>query len=94
VDADLTAAVGSRAPVLIVLGSLLIGGIAGSLLGLEVRLEALGGTLQRRLTRGGTGGHARFVEGFVGASILFCVGPLAVLGSLQDGSAQASTSWR
>jgi hypothetical protein len=84
-DADFTAAVGTSAPVLIVLGSLLIGGIAGSLLGLEVRLEALGGTLQRRLTRGGTGGHARFVEGFVGASILFCVGPLAILGSLQDG---------
>jgi uncharacterized membrane protein YqgA involved in biofilm formation len=85
VDADLTAAVGSSAPVLIVLGSLLIGGIAGSLLGLEARLETLGGTLQQRLTRGGTAGHARFVEGFVGASILFCVGPLAVLGSLQDG---------
>ena len=84
-DADFTAAVGSSAPVLIVLGSLLLGGIAGSLLGLEARLEALGGTLQRRLTRGGAAGHARFVEGFVGASILFCVGPLAVLGSLQDG---------
>ena len=87
-DADLAAAVGSSAPVLIVLGSLLVGGIVGSLLGLESRLEALGGTLQRRLTRGGRSGQGRFVEGFVAASLVFCIGPLAVLGALQDGLGQ------
>ena len=52
-DPALSAAVGDAAPVLIVLGALLIGGIAGSLLRLEARLEGLGGWLQRRHSRVG-----------------------------------------
>jgi uncharacterized membrane protein YqgA involved in biofilm formation len=79
-------AVGSGWTVLVVLGAVLIGGIAGSLLRIEDRLEGLGGALQRRL--GGKGAdedRQRFIEGFVDASLLFCVGPLAILGSLQDG---------
>ena len=79
------AAVGSSATLLIVLGALLLGGIPGSLLRLEDRLEGLGGRLQARLQRGGGQERARFVEGFVSASLLFCVGPLAVLGPLSDG---------
>jgi uncharacterized protein len=88
-DADLVAEVGGAAPVLVVLGSLLLGGIAGSLLRLEARLEGLGGTLQQLLVRG-AGGESRrkFVEGFVTASLLFCVGPLTILGSLSDGLGQ------
>lgn len=88
-DADLVAEVGGSAPVLVVLGSLLLGGIAGSLLRLEARLEGLGGTLQQLLVRG-AGGESRrkFVEGFVTASLLFCVGPLTILGSLSDGLGQ------
>ena len=79
-------AVGSGGPVLIVLGAVLVGGIVGSLLRLEARLESFGGWLRRRFVRGDDtdGGH-RFVEGFVSASLVFCVGPLAVLGSLSDG---------
>ena len=46
----LAATVGPHAPLLIVLGSLLIGGIVGSLLRLEQRVEGLGGWLQRRLS--------------------------------------------
>ena len=90
-DPDLEAAVGSSAPMLIVLGSLLIGGIAGSILGIEDRLERFGGWLQRRLSRTlpaeGTSGtdRQRFIEGFVTASLVFCVGPLTVLGSINDG---------
>ena len=85
-DPELRAAVGDEAPLLIVLGALLLGGIAGSLLSLEVRLEGTGAWLQRRLTRQG-GGEARerFVEGYVTASLVFVVGPLTVLGSLADG---------
>jgi hypothetical protein len=65
---------------------MLIGGITGSLLRLEDRLESLGGALQRRLARdGSSAARARFVEGFVDASLLFVIGPLAVLGSLSDG---------
>ena len=86
VDADLSRLVGSSAPLLIVLGSLLIGGITGSLLRLEQRVESFGGWLQRRLA-GDTGSleRHRFIEGFVAASLLFCTGPLTILGSLQDG---------
>jgi hypothetical protein len=126
-----------------VLGSLLIGGILGSLWRIEARLEGLGESIRLRLSRrtatdagagphdgarseapgdpdstqqaartagpvdsaasgdpvdveidgaladaGGDGRHDRpntFVEGFVTASLVFCVGPLAILGSLSDG---------
>ncbi len=85
-DPVLADEVGTSAPMLIVLGSLLIGGIAGSLLRLESRVEALGGWLQRRLASGaGSAERHRFVEGFVASSLLFCTGPLTILGSLSDG---------
>jgi uncharacterized membrane protein YqgA involved in biofilm formation len=85
-DPALIASVGSSAPMLIVLGSLLLGGIIGSLLRLEQRVESLGGWLQTRLTRSGDSTERRrFIEGFVAASLLFCAGPLTVLGSLSDG---------
>ena len=85
-DPALAAKVGPHAPLLIVLGALVIGGIVGSLLRLEQRVEGLGGWLQRRLS--GTSDSAereRFAEGFVTASLVFCVGPLTVLGSISDG---------
>lgn len=71
---------------LIVLGSLLIGGIVGSLLRLEQRVESLAGYLQRKLQgRGSSAERHRFIEGFVTASLIFCTGPLTILGSLNDG---------
>jgi uncharacterized membrane protein YqgA involved in biofilm formation len=84
-DPTLTAEVGSSAPVLIVLGSVVLGGILGSLLRVEDRLEALGEAIRRRVPHGGGEERERFVEGFVAASLLFCVGPLTILGSLDDG---------
>jgi uncharacterized membrane protein YqgA involved in biofilm formation len=83
----LVAAVGGQAPVLIVLGALLLGGIAGSVLHVEDRLESLGAWLRDRLSREADTADARrrFVDGFVSASLLFCVGPLTILGSLSDG---------
>ncbi len=121
-DDSLTAAVGSGA-VLVVLGSLLVGSIAGSLLHIERRLEAAGAALQRRFSRTGRPGtrpgprvdvggrqvprasasgpgapaggdpppevdheaRERFVQGFLTASLVFCVGPLTILGSINDG---------
>lgn len=81
--------VGTAAPLLIVLGALLIGGIIGSLLQIELRLERVGGWLQRKLIRKSAGDsddkRKRFVEGFVDASLVFCIGPLAILGALNDG---------
>lgn len=84
---DLSDAVGDSAPLLIVLGALLLGGITGSLLRLEDRVEDAGRWLQRRLTRGADGSaeRQRFVEGFVVSSLVFCTGPLTILGSLNDG---------
>lgn len=85
-DAALSSYVGSSAPLLIVLGSLVLGGILGSLLRLESRVESLGGWLQSRLAGDrGTVERHRFIEGFVAASLLFCTGPLTILGSLNDG---------
>jgi uncharacterized membrane protein YqgA involved in biofilm formation len=88
-DPAFTDAVGNAAPLLIVLGALLIGGIAGSLLRVESRLEGVGRWLQRKLSRSAGGeSKSRFVEGFVDTSLIFCIGPLAVLGSLSDGLGQ------
>ena len=81
---------------LIVLGSLIIGSIVGSLLRIEERLAGLAGALQTRVarrTRSADGetsddAHAareRFIEGWLTASLLFCVGPLTILGSISDG---------
>jgi uncharacterized membrane protein YqgA involved in biofilm formation len=85
-DAGFQAAVGESGTLLVVLGALLVGGIVGSLLSLEARLESTGAWLQRRLAGEGSGeARARFVEGYVSASLVFVVGPLAVLGSLSDG---------
>jgi uncharacterized membrane protein YqgA involved in biofilm formation len=89
-DSDLSDAVGSSAPMLIVLGSVLLGGIIGSLLRIEDRLEDFGGVLQRfAVRRFGSGGDAagreRFIQGFVTSSLVFCVGPLTILGSINEG---------
>lgn len=85
-DAALVDHIGSSAPVLVVLGSVLVGGITGSLLHLEQRVEGIGGWLQRRLTaETGSAERHRFVEGFVASSLLFCTGPLTILGALNDG---------
>lgn len=88
-DPALSDAVGDSAPMLIVLGALLIGAIVGSLTRLEDRLEGLGDVLQRRLaSRGEAADHAsrdRFIQGFMTASLVFCVGPLTILGSISEG---------
>ena len=68
---------------LAILGALLIGVAVGELLRLHDGLEALGGWFQRRLARGSR--PSRIAEAFVTASIVFCVGPLTILGSLENG---------
>ncbi len=65
-----------------VLGGVLLGGIAGELLRIEDRLQALGDRLQARFAGDG---HSTVSEGFFTATLLFCVGPLTVLGSIEDG---------
>ena len=68
---------------LYILGSILIGGVIGSLWGVDRRLNDLGAALQRRFAARGGGGTVS--EAFVTAAIIFCVGPLTFLGSIQNG---------
>jgi uncharacterized membrane protein YqgA involved in biofilm formation len=80
--------------VLFPLVALILGAAVGETLRIEDRLEAVGERVRRRFAggpggpggpSGPGGGPSTFVEGFVAASLLFCVGPLTVLGSIRDG---------
>src|SRR5512144_158178 len=74
---------------IIVLGALLLGALLGEWWRIEDGLQALGVILEKRFSRGEGaaegGGSSRFVRGFLTTSLLFCVGPLTILGSIQDG---------
>lgn len=73
---------------LIPLLSLVMGTIIGELLKIEEGLNSLGERIQRKLAIWNpnlTGESQKFVTGFVSASLLFCIGPMAILGSIQDG---------
>jgi uncharacterized membrane protein YqgA involved in biofilm formation len=67
---------------IIVFGAVLLGGLVGEMIGIERWLGRLGDAAQRRFS---SGPHSRVSEGFVTTSLLFCVGPLAVIGSIQGG---------
>jgi uncharacterized protein len=88
-DDELVSAVGPGIPLLIVIGAILIGGIIGSALKIEQRLEQLGTSLQRRFAgKGSKDSKEKFITGFVNASLVFTIGPLAILGALSDGLGQ------
>jgi uncharacterized membrane protein YqgA involved in biofilm formation len=86
---DFVLAVTRSGTLLVVLAALIVGGITGSLLKIEERLENFGGWLQKK-TSGKNQGQSKekFIEGFVNASLLFTIGPMAVLGALSDGLGQ------
>ena len=75
----------SRNP-LIVIGAMLIGGIIGEALSIEARLENIGHRLQDRFKDAGN-----VAEAFVTASLLYCIGAMAIMGSIQDGLGQEPT---
>ncbi len=66
---------------IIVLISLAFGGIIGELLDIESFLERLGDALKKRTSSNA----ATFTQGFMAASLLFCVGPMAITGAIEDG---------
>ena len=75
---------------LIVLGALLIGVLLGEWWRIEDGLQSLGQWLEKRFYRKQVEGSEdvadnRFVRGFLTASLLFCIGPMTILGSIQDG---------
>src|SRR5690606_555527 len=87
-----TAAIGLQmfletANVLIGRGATGVGGSDGEWWSLAARLNGIGAWLEARVNRGGGDAEraTRFIRGFVTASLLFCVGPMAILGSTQDG---------
>ena len=71
---------GSKTLAMIV--AMALGAVVGTLLDLDGRLNKLGDTIEAKM---GPGGQGRIATGFVTASLLYCVGALAIVGSLQSG---------
>lgn len=67
--------------ILFVIGSLAVGGIIGELIGLEEWLESLGEFIKKKVKSE----SGSFVLGFVTSSLVFCIGPMTIVGSIQDG---------
>lgn len=82
-SAALNDAVGDGFAILVLLGALLIGGMLGTWLKITERFDAAGTFLNNKFNSSGE--SARFIEGFVSASLLFVIGPLAIMGSISDG---------
>lgn len=79
---ELTSTLPTGGPILVILAALLVGGFIGSGLDIERRLEIFGESLRRRI---GGDSDSNFVTGFVVSSLVFVIGPLAILGSISDG---------
>ena len=73
----------STADSLCVIVCMVVGTLLGEAINIEKRMDGVGELLRRRLVRGE--GNNRFVEGFVNASVLFCVGAMAINGSMEAG---------
>jgi len=71
---------------LIVLGSVLIGILLGEWWRIEEALEKLAIWLEAKFNKGSQGdGKEKFIKGFLTATLVFCIGPMAILGSIEDG---------
>lgn len=69
---------------LVAILSVVLGAVVGTLLDLDARLKRLGDRVEARFSKGESG-SGRLAQGFVSASLLFCVGTMAIVGSLQSG---------
>lgn len=67
---------------LLLIGSLVIGGLIGEIIGIEDKLNGLGRFLERKLSRGGEG---NLTKAFVTTSLIYCVGAMAIVGALEGG---------
>lgn len=70
--------------IIVALISLMLGVIIGELLAIEEKLSKMGSSLEKLVSKGGEG-ESNFVKGFVSASLLYCVGAMAIMGSLESG---------
>lgn len=69
--------------IIVVILSVVIGAVIGELLDFEKRLQWMGDWLQARMKFGGS--NSTFAEGFVTCTLIYCVGAMAIVGSLQSG---------
>ncbi len=71
---------------IVILLSILIGGVVGEWMDIDGALHRFGAALERRFAKSDDAERtARFIRGYVAASLVFCVGPMTILGSIQDG---------
>jgi uncharacterized protein len=68
---------------LIIISSLVVGGILGEIIDIENRLENLGKWMESKFSKGNQSGE--FTKAFVSASLIYCVGAMAIMGSLDSG---------
>ncbi len=78
--------------IIITVVSLATGAIIGEALGIEARLNQLGNWVGSKAAGKEEGAAKRIAEGFVSATLLFCIGAMAVVGSIQDGLAGDHTT--
>ena len=76
----LSGAIGTSDTMCVII-SVVLGGLLGAAVNVEKRLENLGNLTQQKLARGGDG----FARGFVTASLVYCVGAMAIMGALDSG---------
>lgn len=69
--------------ILLVIFSLVIGGVIGEIINIEADLEKFGERIKRKFKSNNT--SERFVEGFLTASLLYCVGSMAIMGAIKEG---------
>lgn len=67
---------------LVVIASLVIGGVIGELIDIELRLKNFGSWMESKI---GQGEDGRFTKAFVSTSLIFCVGAMAIMGSIESG---------
>lgn len=66
---------------ILVIGSIVLGSIIGEMIGIEDKLEILGNNMEKRFGKG----DSNFSKGFVTASLVYCIGAMAIVGSLESG---------
>ena len=71
------------ANIILVIISMVIGGIIGEIIGVENKLDNLGNRLQKTFAKG----DSNFTKGFVTTSLIYCIGAMAIIGSLESGIA-------
>lgn len=71
--------------ILILIGSICLGSVVGEIFNFQHRIDSIGNWLEIKASRSPLLARGNFSQGFITATLVFCVGPMAILGSIQDG---------